>query len=428
MKITIHRGIDQIGGCITEIATKKTRILIDLGQNLPNGEGNIEDKFANSESIERLTKGINAIFYSHYHGDHIGLFHLVPDSVPQYIGSDAKKVVLCKYKRLSFIKNRQEQSAREISRIENMHTFRSKQMIKIGDIKITPYFVCHSACDASMFLIEADEKRVLHTGDFRGHGYVGKGLIPTIEKYILGKGQIDLLITEGTMLSRLDEKVRHENELKKEAISLMKQYKNVFIMCSSTDLERLATFHAANKGLKNRPFVCDDYQGEILKIFSDTAGKESSLFDFRKPYVFSDNNAKLLNWMQDKGFCMLVRATDKFVDYLSYLKPRINLKETVLIYSMWKEYINPNSKYAKRQYLDFIRRFPLVKQLHTSGHASADCLAEICSLVNPTLAIIPIHSEHSADYQKLPIKEELKSKVITKSKSINGVTIEIKQL
>jgi ribonuclease J len=31
MKITIHRGIDQIGGCITEISTAKARILIDLG-------------------------------------------------------------------------------------------------------------------------------------------------------------------------------------------------------------------------------------------------------------------------------------------------------------------------------------------------------------------------------------------------------------
>ena len=27
MKITIHRGIDQIGGCITEIATDKPQIL-----------------------------------------------------------------------------------------------------------------------------------------------------------------------------------------------------------------------------------------------------------------------------------------------------------------------------------------------------------------------------------------------------------------
>lgn len=40
MKITIHRGIDQIGGCITEIATEKARILIDLGQNLPEYDPN----------------------------------------------------------------------------------------------------------------------------------------------------------------------------------------------------------------------------------------------------------------------------------------------------------------------------------------------------------------------------------------------------
>ncbi|PKP47261.1 MAG: hypothetical protein CVT94_11970 [Bacteroidetes bacterium HGW-Bacteroidetes-11] len=43
MKITIHRGIDQIGGCITEIATDNKRILIDLGQNLPDGESVIND-------------------------------------------------------------------------------------------------------------------------------------------------------------------------------------------------------------------------------------------------------------------------------------------------------------------------------------------------------------------------------------------------
>lgn len=39
MKITTHRGIDQIGGYITEISTGKARVLIDLGQNLPDGEG-----------------------------------------------------------------------------------------------------------------------------------------------------------------------------------------------------------------------------------------------------------------------------------------------------------------------------------------------------------------------------------------------------
>ena len=39
VSITIHRGIDQIGGCITEISTDTSRVFIDFGQNLP---GNAE--------------------------------------------------------------------------------------------------------------------------------------------------------------------------------------------------------------------------------------------------------------------------------------------------------------------------------------------------------------------------------------------------
>lgn len=425
MKIAIRRGIDQIGGCITEIATNKARILIDLGQNLPDGEGFVLDDLANIDSIEKLTKDIDAIFYTHYHGDHFGLFHLLPDSINQYIGSTAKKVVLCKHQRLSFIKGREEISAKEISKIEQMHIFKEKQIIYIGDIKVIPYLVSHSAYDAYMFLIEANGKRILHTGDFRGHGYLSKGLLPTIEKYILSLGKIDFLITEGTMLSRLDERVRREIDLKREVIEVRKQYKNVFVMCSSTDMERLATFYSANKVIKSRPFVCDDFQKSVLEIFSDSAGRKSSLFKFEMPYSFRKETPKLIKWMQDKGFCMLVRATDKFEDYLDFLEPQIDKNKTVLIYSMWKEYINPESKHANKRYLDFVGKFSIVKKIHTSGHASADCLTELCNLVNPTLGIIPIHSEHSADFRKLPINEDLKFKITTTSTIFDDVIIEI---
>lgn len=427
MKITIHRGINQIGGCITEIATKKSRVLIDLGQNLPDGEGVVQDDFANLDSIKTLTKDIDAIFYTHYHGDHLGLFHLVPEKINQYIGKVAKRVALCKHQRLSYIKGREEISANEIAKLEHMQTFDPQQTIVTGDIQIVPYFVSHSAYDAYMFLIEANGKRILHTGDFRGHGYLSKGLLPTIENHILKHGKIDFLITEGTMLARLDERVRHENILKRETVELMKQYKNVFVMCSSTDMERLATFHAANKEVGNRPFVCDSFQKDVLKIFSDTAGKHSNLFNFEEPYSFWKTNSKLVKWMKDKGFCMLVRATEKFDDYLEFILPQIDKTETVLVYSMWKEYINQDSKHANKRYLDFVRKFPSIKKIHTSGHASVDCLVDVCNLVNPTLGIIPIHSEHSSNYHKLPITGDLKSKIITTSKTLNDVIIEIPQ-
>ena len=35
MNIKIHRGLDQIGGCITEISTDTSRVFIDFGQRIP---------------------------------------------------------------------------------------------------------------------------------------------------------------------------------------------------------------------------------------------------------------------------------------------------------------------------------------------------------------------------------------------------------
>ena len=94
---------------------------------------------------------------------------------------------------------------------------------------------------------------------------------------------------------------------------------------------------------------------------------------------------------------------------------------------MWKEYVNPKSKHANKKYLDFIDNFPKLSKIHTSGHASAECLADVCNLVNPKKGIIPIHSENSADYKNLPIKEELKDKIITETKTSDDMIIEIKR-
>ncbi len=129
-----------------------------------------------------------------------------------------------------------------------------------------------------MFLVEADGKRVLHTGDFRGHGYLSKNLLPMLRKYIVPQG-VDVLICEGTMLNREEKNIVHENDLKFKAVKLMRRYKNIFVLCPSTDMDRLATFHAANRQMRCRPFVCDEYQKKLLGLFAETAGKKSDLYE-----------------------------------------------------------------------------------------------------------------------------------------------------
>ncbi len=54
----------------------------------------------------------------------------------------------------------------------------------------------------------------MHTGDFRGHGRRGEVMTEVINKCVhYGGRQVHTLITEGTMMSRLNEKIKTETEL-----------------------------------------------------------------------------------------------------------------------------------------------------------------------------------------------------------------------
>ena len=423
MQITIHRAT-QIGGQITSISTNRVSIIIDLGHNLPNHTEN-EDAYDNDSAIAGITEGCSAILYTHYHGDHIGLFHHVPDSIPQYIGEVAKQVVCRKYKQLCFLRepSLQQKYRRALTVASGMHTFHENQKLRFGDISVTPYFVSHSAYDAYMFLIDAEGKRILHTGDFRGHGYLSKGLLPTVQKYI---GQVDILIIEGTMLSRKDETILTERALSQKAAELMKEHKYVFVHCSSTDMERLASFKNATRGMfPKRPLLADEYQKDILALFSETAGKKSPCFDFGKIYTYSEKNPKLKAWMQENGFTMFIRASASFNRLLDLILPMLPVEgKPLLIYSMWDGYINRDDT-RNEDYVYLQKRFAEVVQLHTSGHATADTLRRVCELTNPRLAILPIHRDKGTDLSSIGIPSQLQERIVTTScKLSNDINIE----
>ncbi len=223
MNINIHRGLDQIGGCITEISTETSRVFIDFGQNLPgNGEPTTpdEDKELVTRIFAQNKKEHEAVFYTHGHEDHVGLMQYIPDGVPQYMSEGTKELLSIKYEVMyeganlkgtntldkecdlqehsdAFCKRAYADNKRKL--LENVIVWqktsphKSPASIVIGDIKVTPFFNCHSIYDSHMFLIEADGKRMWHTGDYREHGYMGKGLFPTLKKYAT---DIDVLITE----------------------------------------------------------------------------------------------------------------------------------------------------------------------------------------------------------------------------------------
>ena len=93
-----------------------------------------------------------------------------------------------------------------------------------------------------------------------------------VQAYI---GKIDLLITEGTMLSRMGEtqrnSIRTEAELGRRAEELFQANKESVILVSSTNLDSIMEFyHAVPWG---RDFVCDAYQAKLILTAMADKGK-----------------------------------------------------------------------------------------------------------------------------------------------------------
>lgn len=385
MKVVIHRGTHQIGGCITEIESSKgTKIAIDIGENLPSGNKNKVPEL----KIQGLTEGepkFNAVIITHYHGDHIGLYNKINPKIPIYIGSISKEIFRILVSRLVEAKIN---SKEDLDLVDKFRTYKIPDKLTIDDITITPIEVDHSAFNAHMLLIECDGKKLLHTGDFRLHGQRGKSVIPALERYV---GHVDCLICEGTTLSRKKEQPMSEHELQKKAEHIFKENKYNFVMCSSTNIDRIAAIHKAALSA-NRLFVCDKYQKKIL-MYVDTVST-SSLYKFRdKVLSYGDN---ILELMKEKGFVMLVRP-----NYISK-KVMNEFADNTFIYSLWDGYLD--EKY-KDDY-EYIQNFVPEKHinLHTSGHADYQAIKLVCQVVCPKL-LIPIHGENPEAFNDMRTKK-----------------------
>lgn len=413
MKIKIHRGLDQIGGCITEIWTESSRVFIDFGQNLPgNGKPTTpeEDALMVADIVENNEKEHQAVFYTHAHEDHVGLFPYIP--FDQFISEGGKELLLIKYKTLleghemarekcgqQRVPDRSEEERlveccrRTKTLIDKLETFRTWKRtapkgcpvpITVGDIRVTPFFTCHSIYDAHMFLVEADGKRIWHTGDYRQHGYMGKGLLPMLRRYAT---DIDVLITEGTMLKRED-KCIHECEVSRKMESVMQAFKYVFVLASATDIERLASIKVAAENANKPLCILSLFMKRTMEFFTERQSSLSrGLFSFA-PLYYTD---KLYGKLKRGGFAMVVGTSQ--TDRIKKLLDKLPQEETLLIYSSWDGYYkNAEQVKANSKYKEFREMFYNVVDIHTSGHADKVTIRKVIETVRPK-EVICIHKE-----------------------------------
>ncbi|MCT4589121.1 MAG: MBL fold metallo-hydrolase [Carboxylicivirga sp.] len=416
MKLTIHRGTNEIGGICIEIQSGKSRILLDFGMPLVNKSGDTFNfkQFENHSIPELISEGvlpdisnayntdsdINGVIISHPHADHFGLMKYLSKQIPVYLGKPTHEIL-----KLNNVFIHQENN------IEKPIYFEKSKPIKIGEFTVTPYWNDHSAFDAYSFLIEADGKSVFYSGDFRGHGRKAKAY-----KWFTYNApkNVDCLLIEGTTIGREAKKFKTEDEIELELVELFKNSDCInYVYTSSQNIDRIVSLYRACLQ-SGKTFVIDVYTANVLDKLSQYAKLPSPLNSYKRLKVMFPY--KLTSGLFRRGMDELAnkfsghkitkeQISEKPSDYVVITRPsmKVDLEKTSvakgnLIYSMWHGY---KKQPSTKEFVNWLKakNFSVI-DIHTSGHADIETLKEYANAINPK-SIIPIHTFNKQDYQSI---------------------------
>ena len=396
MKITVHRGSNQIGGCVTEYECNGWKLFVDYGEQLPGAP--MSDK---KLEIDGLTCGDirkSALLITHYHGDHIGKITELPAELPIYMGKMAKEIASELANHLSTVS---EEHRKMAERLNIVNTFVPGKHFTFGEFDIIPIVVDHSAFDAYAFCIEAKELKVFHSGDFRKHGFRSGKLSTAIERYV---ERADYVVCEATNVNRPDTAIMSEHKLQKEFEKAFTENKYNVVYVSSTNIDRLfGMYHAAIRA--NRPFYVDVYQKRIMDIVAgrDSVWGKSSLYKYKEgkeprqliqrgaEFVVND---KFIDFVSEHGYVFVARQGERFDNLLNQLPDEGRVKYL----SMWNGYLDEskaayNPALAKSVSDEY-------RYMHTSGHCDMKSLEDLITELDPK-AIIPIHTDNPRAFADL---------------------------
>lgn len=418
MIIKIHKGTNEIGGSCIELSTDNSTILLDYGTPLKEDSKQI-----------KIDKSIDAILISHPHQDHFGEIANIDTAIPVYCGELARELmnttkIFTGYEPLK----------------NNFNTYKAWTAFKIGDFTVTPYLVDHSATDAYAFLIEADDQRVLYSGDFRANGRKSK----LFEKMIDDKNlkDVDVLLMEGTMLKRSNQDFPDEQSVEDRIYQAISQYSQItFMIGSSQNIDSIVSAYRASKKA-GKIFVIDIYTAwvlEKLKIVSNSV-PNMNWKDVQIIKRFGGNYYQKIKdhteYFQDFKFDIfnnIVEIEDIKANpskYFLKISPwhidkvltEIKSSEANIIYSQWLGYLKEEFSDSKTVELfkNLQEKYSWV-YAHTSGHADLEALQKFASSLSPK-KLIPIHTEHkdvfSAHFENVIVLDDNEEYEVGQSGSI----------
>lgn len=413
MKIIVHRGAEEIGGNCIELVSGESRILLDYGTPLPR-INKITHRSENIplEEAEHDIEGLygpgkarlDGLIISHTHQDHYGMLYGRPlnPELPVYMSEIMEEIIR--------ITGKMGPDHKDFdAKVEH---FKKEVPFTVGTFTLTPHLMDHSASESFAFLIEAEGKKLIYTGDYREHGHRTHIFRKFLETRM---GEIDLLLTEGTQAGV--ENGDNEKKVMMDIEGLLKKDSGaLYVMCSGQNIDLLASLGgiAARKG---RYLAIDGYVALILETLKGLALKQGiklqlpglesehlkildtpTMKNLHKyyPEAAEKISRKLVSWAwvnENPG--KLIIPVRTYAQHWCQANIK-DFKKAILVYSMWEGY-KEDAEYQKT--LEYFKARGMdAHSAHVSGHAYFSTIRKLVENKKPR-HIIPIHTEHPEIFQ-----------------------------
>lgn len=409
LQLTVYRGTHEIGGNCVELRTASTRIVIDVGMPLvdKNGES-FDSQTLEGKSVQELlddgtlppVPGLfdeqpspDAILLSHAHCDHTGLIKYTNKNIPVHLSYGTSDMM---YVALKFARQAGAGGARQ-------RKFKAGESFQIGDFKVTAHSVEHSAFDSMAFIIEAEGRRILYSGDLRCHGRkpgMARDLIAAANER-----PIDAMVMEGTHAGARQKRTLTETGLEENIVPIIAGTAGIVLACfSPLHVDRLVTFYKATLRA-GRAFVADPYAALVMNKAAqycnipDPARERAIRVYYNRDFEtgYARKNLKYVYEMFRSNRISLDELQSTPERYLMIFRPRMleadfedRLPQNACcVYSYWEGYLE------KPHWLRLREQLRLVggefKKAHTSGHMVPDDLRQFVHAINPG-SLVPIHT------------------------------------